>query len=150
MFAKISEFTAAAGKASSKKRVMTQEDTEFIASMVIDELLELLVTQSSIEDARDFIVECATKAKSPKKLHFVNDAARIAEQADALVDVCYYAGDAAARAGWRLDPVFEAVHQANMAKLDPDTGKFIVNASGKIIKPAKWVEPDVRTIMDEQ
>jgi hypothetical protein len=62
------------------------------------------------------------------------------EQADALVDAIYYICDRAVRHGLNLDDLFHAVHAANMRKLVD--GKAIVNAEGKVLKPAGWVGPD--------
>ena len=39
--------------------------------------------------------------------------------------------------------IFSLVHAANMAKRDPETGKFLKREDGKIIKPKGWKAPDV-------
>ncbi len=49
-----------------------------------------------------------------------------------------------------LSVPFDEVHNANMRKRDPATGKFIIRASDKkIMKPDGWVGPDIlRSISD--
>ena len=61
------------------------------------------------------------------------------EQADALVDAVYYLCDTAVRHGMNLDPLFQLVHQANLAKLVD--GKVLRREDGKILKPAGWTDP---------
>jgi hypothetical protein len=50
--------------------------------------------------------------------------------------------------GMRLDRVWEAVHEANMAKLGPD-GKPLYHPDGKIKKPEGWVAPDITVIVGD-
>merc|ERR1719168_400256 len=75
---------------------------------------------------------------SPNKLHEL-----IAEQGDAFVDIWYYSLNAMAKKGVNLSKIFELVHNANMAKRDPETGKFLKRDDGKIIKPKGWRAPNV-------
>ena len=80
-------------------------------------------------------------ARERDKLEGLTSTERKAEQADALVDICYYALNAASKLGMDLDPVFSEVHAANMRKqID---GKFKRDYSGKVIKPDGWKPPDV-------
>lgn len=65
--------------------------------------------------------------------------------ADALADLLYVVYGAAATWGIPIQEVFAAVHDTNMAKLDPETGKPNVRADGKVIKPEGW-EPPTRAI----
>lgn len=46
--------------------------------------------------------------------------------------------------------MFHVVHAANMAKRDPQTGKFIKREDGKIIKPMGWVPPNVEGEIERQ
>lgn len=68
---------------------------------------------------------------------------------DADIDlawVCFGAAHsmgADAREGWRL------VNAANMAKVDPVTGRALRDANGKIKKPAGWASPDLSGCVDE-
>jgi len=67
--------------------LMSKEAVQFIRKMVNDELDELEVATTKVD------------------------------QADALVDAIYYICDCAVRHGMNLDPLFEIVHSANMKKV---------------------------------
>jgi len=67
--------------------LMSKEAVQFIRKMVNDELDELEVATTKVD------------------------------QADALVDAIYYICDCAVRHGMNLDPLFEIVHNANMKKV---------------------------------
>lgn len=64
----------------------------------------------------------------------------IYEQADAMVDLIYFALGTLVCMGLKPDRLFEIVHNANMTKLWPD-GKPHYNEEGKVIKAAQWVDP---------
>ncbi len=74
----------------------------------------------------------------------------ISEQADAFVDVYYYMLNAAAKKGVNVSAIFDIVHNANMAKRDPATGKFLKRDDGKIVKPAGWRAPDIKAEIQRQ
>merc|ERR1712157_244082 len=97
--------------------------------MILDELLELYSTVLTPKKAKN--VE--KMAVSPNRSHEL-----IAEQGDAFVDIWYYSLNAMAKKGVNLSKIFELVHDANMAKKDPITGKFKKRDDGKILKPNGW------------
>lgn len=68
------------------------------------------------------------------------EADEIVEQADAMIDVIYFALGTLVEMGIRPDSLFDIVQTANMAKLWPD-GKPHCNAEGKTIKPSTWEDP---------
>ena len=68
------------------------------------------------------------------------EAEEIVEQADAMIDVIYFALGTLVEMGIKPDALFEIVQAANMAKLWPD-GKPHYNQEGKTIKPSTWVDP---------
>lgn len=73
--------------------------------------------------------------------------------ADAVVDICYVAIGTAIAYGISLPEVWEAVQEANMAKLSlTPEGEFVAlkDENGKIIKPEGWVPPDVAAVLDRQ
>merc|ERR1719336_2468089 len=74
----------------------------------------------------------------------------ISEQGDALDDIWYYSLNAACKKGVNLCSIFDVVHAANMAKIDPATGKCIKREDGKIMKPAGWKAPDVEAEIRRQ
>lgn len=57
---------------------------------------------------------------------------------DGLVDLIYVCLGAAVAWGVDLAPMFEAVHEANMAKVGGGT-----RSDGKIQKPPGWVAPNI-------
>merc|ERR1712154_117051 len=143
---KVREFTYEAGQpCPDKPQLMSLEEVNFITKMVIDELLELYSTVLHPRQAKSAMVEMIKNAKnvekmnvSPNRLHEV-----IAEQGDAFVDIWYYSLNAMAKKGVNLSKIFELVHDANMAKKDPMTGKFKKRDDGKILKPNGWRAPNV-------
>lgn len=89
---------------------ITLDQKVFIASMVHDEMMELMEAESTVE------------------------------QADALVDAIYYICNFAERHGINLDPIYDAVHAANMRKLV--NGEVVLREDGKVLKPIGWVGPE--------
>lgn len=68
------------------------------------------------------------------------EADEIVEQADAMIDVMYFALGTLVEMGVEPDRLFEIVQEANMSKLWPD-GKPHYNSEGKTIKPSTWIDP---------
>ena len=68
------------------------------------------------------------------------EADEIVEQADAMIDVIYFALGTLVEMGIKPDNLFNIVQEANMAKLWPD-GTPHYNAEGKTIKPSTWEDP---------
>jgi len=65
----------------------------------------------------------------------------VAEQADAMIDLIYFAVGTMVEMGVRPESLFDIVHGANMQKLWPD-GKPRFRDDGKTVKPPTWVDPD--------
>ena len=68
------------------------------------------------------------------------DAQDIVDQADAIIDLIYYALGTLVEIGIKPDKIFEIVHQANMLK-KTSSGKILKNDNGKVLKPEKWLSP---------
>jgi len=68
----------------------------------------------------------------------------LVEIADAMADSVYVIIGAALEYGIPLDHVWAAVQDANMAKVDPVTGKVWRREDGKVLKPPGWTPPDIR------
>ena len=64
----------------------------------------------------------------------------IVEQADAMIDVIYFALGTLVEMGIKPDSLFDIVQAANMAKLWPD-GRPHYNTEGKTVKPDTWEDP---------
>ena len=75
------------------------------------------------------------------------DAQTIAAQADAMIDLIYFALGTLVEMGVSPDGLFDIVQAANMAKLWPD-GQPHYNEHKKVIKPPDWQTPD-KKIEDE-
>lgn len=109
------------------------------------------------EKVRDFHIKfCHPYSDSPKKMDSVRartrynwmleeldefmDARDIVEQADAMIDLIYFALGTMVEMGIRPDELFQIVHTANMDKLWKD-GKPHYAPDGKTIKPTGWQDP---------
>lgn len=68
------------------------------------------------------------------------EADEIVEQADAMIDLIYFALGTLVEMGIEPDNLFNIVQNANMSKLWPD-GKPHYNEDGKTIKPSTWEDP---------
>lgn len=71
----------------------------------------------------------------------LRDARTLVDQADAYVDILYFAAGGLVDLGIDGGPLWSIVHAANMAKLQPD-GSVNRREDGKIIKPDGWVAPE--------
>ena len=96
-----------------------------------------------IKDSKDLPQEVYAKDGS-------EEYKKIADQADALIDVYYYSQNAACKKGINLSSIFGMVHAANMAKRDPISGTFLKREDGKIIKPKGWQPPNVEKEIQRQ
>ena len=67
------------------------------------------------------------------------DADNIYDQADAMIDLMYFALGTLVEMGVKPAKLFEIVHKANMTKLWD--GKPRYNEDGKTVKPPCWVDP---------
>ncbi len=124
---------------------LSKENAFFLIRMVMSELDELACTVVDEEsDCNKFMQEALNSIDKCKKYHYENETELIGAQADAMVDVWYYMLNIAAKHGINLSKLFDVIHEANMNKRDPKTGKFIKRESdGKVIKPVGWKEPDI-------
>lgn len=71
----------------------------------------------------------------------LEEAATLAEQADAYIDAIYFAVGGLVELGVDPQPIWDLVQAANMAKVWPD-GSVRKTAEGKVIKPDGWRAPD--------
>lgn len=68
------------------------------------------------------------------------EAKSIADQADAMIDVIYFAIGTLVEMGVRPQELMDIVQHANMSKLGPD-GKPLYKPDGKVMKPDGWEDP---------
>jgi len=79
------------------------------------------------------------------------EAEDIYEQADAMIDLIYFALGTMVELGVKPDQLFDIVHRANMEKLFSD-GTPHYNNEGKTIKPENWEDPypKIKQEIDDQ
>lgn len=68
------------------------------------------------------------------------DAKDIVEQADAMIDLMYFAIGTLVEMGVRPDDLFEVVHKANLSKISANSDR-IYDPDGKLMKPSGWIDP---------
>lgn len=61
-----------------------------------------------------------------------------------LIYVCYWT---AAKLGIDMDKAFDLVHQSNLSKLDPETGKPIYREDGKVLKGPNYKAADMSILL---
>lgn len=77
----------------------------------------------------------------------LREATSIMLQADAYIDLIYFAVGGLVEMGIDPAPLWDIVHGANMAKIHPD-GTVQRREDGKIIKPEGWVPPDAALVAE--
>jgi len=65
----------------------------------------------------------------------------IYEQADAMIDLIYFALGTLVEMGIKPEELFNIVQRANMSKLWEDGKPHYNKKDGKVIKPENWVDP---------
>ena len=88
-------------------------------------------------------------AEEYNELQDAVDAADKVEQLDALVDILVVTVGAIRAAGWDGEAAWNEVMDTNFAKIDPDTGKVIKRADGKVLKPEGWKAPQLSQFVGE-
>ena len=146
---RVNKFTEAVGiELPDKPKFMTREEVIFCIRMVFSEMHELANTVANSQEDGMEIMEESFKTYDKDKYEDLPLVERVAEQSDAMVDAYYYMLNVAGRNGHNLSKMFDVVHAANMAKIDPVTGKCLRRESdGKILKPEGWKEPDVTGVI---
>jgi len=151
----VREFTKESGTdVPDTPQLMNLEEVHFIIKMILDEMMELYATVAEPQEAKLAMIKMINDSKNIPKESCCDDCddkfELIGLQADALVDSYYYSLNCAAKKGVNLSKIFQLVHEANMNKRDPNTGKFLRREDGKIIKPKNWVEPDITAEIERQ
>jgi len=74
----------------------------------------------------------------------------IYEQADAMIDLIYFALGTLVEMGVEPEELFNVVQQANMGKLWEDGKPRYNKKDGKVIKPDNWEDPKpkIKTLID--
>jgi predicted HAD superfamily Cof-like phosphohydrolase len=65
------------------------------------------------------------------------------EQLDACMDLIWVTLGFCYMKGYDVDRAWAEVARSNLAKIDPNTGKVIKRADGKVLKPEGWTPPNL-------
>jgi predicted HAD superfamily Cof-like phosphohydrolase len=71
----------------------------------------------------------------------LREATSVADQADAFIDIIYFALGGLVDLGARPERLWDIVQNANMAKLWPDGRAHHRPGDGKVMKPEGWQDP---------
>ncbi len=135
----------------SQPQPMNKEEVSFVISMVLSELVELAQTVTETDEEATKFLEERIKTDTTAYTRTTDPLTLAADQGDAAVDAIYYLYNCFAKKGINLSSIFKTVHQANMNKRDPQTGKFIRRESdGKVLKPQGWQAPDILAEIQRQ
>ena len=69
------------------------------------------------------------------------------EQLDALIDIMVVTAGALHSLGVDADGAWKEVMRSNFAKVDPRTGKVTRREDGKVLKPAGWEPPRLKSFL---
>lgn len=109
---------------------MLEEMMEYLAATRSDD--ELIATGEAMKKEIDRAILKITKKE--KEYNAVVD------QADALIDLLYFIYGTFVKMNVDPNPLFDIVHEANMAKLFPDGKPHYDKITGKVLKPEGWEE----------
>lgn len=150
MYAGVQQFTR-----ESKPILLTEEEEivndaqqrDFIVQMVLSEVCELLdtVIPDSVEVVRAVIT--TTRGANVQKQLFSSTGSATWHYMYHIVRLCELY---ARKLGFEFSDAFNVVHQANMNKRDPETGRFELRDDGKVIKPPGWQPPDMEAFVREK
>ena len=71
------------------------------------------------------------------------------EQLDALLDMIVVIAGAIHSAGFDGEGGWDEVIRSNMSKVDPETGKVLKRADGKVLKPAGFSPPNLTQFLEK-
>lgn len=137
-----------------KRAIWSAEElVEFLHATVAGNEAEFLI---AVEKFQLGISAAVRKSQEEGEYTNKSDEEIVTRQADALVDELYFNQGSFVVAGVDPQPLFDIVQEANMGKLDRETGKPIIRESdGKIMKPDYWEaefapEPKLRAEIKRQ
>ena len=94
-----------------------------------------------------FRMYCDLVQEEVQELTTALDAGDEVEQLDALIDILVVAAGALHSLGVDADGAWKEVMRSNFAKVDPRTGKVTRREDGKVLKPADWEPPRLKTFL---
>lgn len=145
----VREFHAAIGSPSPDRPEMPESRQLMVIEMAAEALREALeVLKHGAELGCRRCLRLALETEELAELAEALGEGDLAAALDAQVDRRYIADGTTLELGLAgvFYEAFARVHAANMAKLGPD-GRPIIDATGKIRKPAGWVAPDLSDLV---
>jgi predicted HAD superfamily Cof-like phosphohydrolase len=76
-----------------------------------------------------------------EELQEFDEAETVVDQADAMIDLIYFAIGTLVEMGVRPVTLWDIVQRANMSKVFPDGAVKRRESDGKVIKPDNWIDP---------
>jgi len=154
-YAKVLEFTRGTQQSITPLPTpMNDDETFFLIRMLLSEVQELALTMTSVKSVEESLEVLQKAMKSidcSRWEHLDTDVKKCAAQVDSVVDMWYYSLNAFSKKCIDPSAVFDVVHQANMDKRDPVSGKFLIRAEdSKIIKPPNWSPPNIEAEIERQ
>lgn len=123
----------------SVPNIPTEEELALARRLIYEEFHELMHELEEVEK----VITDKQMSNGPRGAlahSYLQDAT--AEAADLVYVVCQFCN----MFGLPLDVMYHAIHIANMKKVDPETGKVIKRADGKVLKPKDWKPAELTRI----
>jgi predicted HAD superfamily Cof-like phosphohydrolase len=98
-------------------------------------------------DEDQFRMYCDLVQEEARELITALDAGDEVEQLDALIDIMVVTAGALHSLGVDADGAWKEVMRSNFAKVDPRTGKVTRREDGKVLKPANWEPPRLKSFL---
>ena len=136
------EFCKAMDIPLANRPEVKQEDYLYLGrALIMEEFKEVMIEYDRIEETT---------------LHWIGDTEReqlrhqfLQNLCAELADLIYVICQAANMHGLPLIQFYDAIHAANMQKIDPATGKVNRREDGKVLKPIGWKAPPLTEIYDK-
>lgn len=131
---------------------LTEENIKTIKlrlSLLTEEVEELFEASLTPKVFNVFKIQFQVIQQMIKLLDSTDIEFNVVEVADAITDIDYINGGNAVAFKLPLEALFTAVHENNMTKVDPVTGKCLKNEQGKIVKPDNFVPVCLESVLKE-
>jgi len=113
-------------------------------NLVIEEIKEFLESMEEVKEAGLELQTYDDEIPTAAVKELIKATGHAAKEA---MDVIVVATGYLLSMGVDPELAWKAVHDSNMGKLDPETGKPILRKDGKVQKPTTWRAPDMETVV---
>lgn len=113
-------------------------------NLVTEEATELFAAIREVQQAADELQRHETQIPTHTVDDLIRASAHVAKEA---IDVIVVLTGYLLSMGINPDLAWQAVHESNLSKLDPETGKPIYRKDGKVQKPLTWKAPDMERVV---